>query len=171
MQANPNLDARLKNTNGTPKRLGLTATEKSALIQTFNLNGSENQKPFIKGGLSNPMKVAWGQAAPQAGDATLDVQLTGLNLADWKAFAGDLSPNGLVNMTLKLVSQQSGKLLAFNVDPQFSQALDGLMLVDLTKTDQRLLRRYLGESQAESFLRFHEPEFHIRESSSATAIG
>lgn len=31
VQANPNLDARLRNVNGTPKRLGLTAAQRSAL--------------------------------------------------------------------------------------------------------------------------------------------
>ena len=38
-----------------------------------------------------------------------------------------------------------GVLLGFNVDPEFSDALDGLILVDLKKTEPKLLKRYLPE--------------------------
>lgn len=90
--------------------------EKAALLRVFNLNGTQNQKQFLKGGLTSPMKVAWGGPAAQAGDAALNIQITGLNIGEWKAFAADLAPNGLVNTTFKLTSQQSGKLLAFDLD-------------------------------------------------------
>ncbi|MDB6033596.1 MAG: hypothetical protein JWM16_3934 [Verrucomicrobiales bacterium] len=90
--------------------------DKSALLQTFNLNGLQNQKQILKGELTNPMKVAWGEATAQTGDATLNLLVTGLNLGEWKAFAADLAPNGLVNATMKLVSEQSGKQLTFNLD-------------------------------------------------------
>ncbi len=49
-----------------------------------------------------------------------------------------------------------GKLLGFNVDPNFSNALDGLILVDLTKTGPKLLERYLGKDEAAKFLAFHK---------------
>jgi hypothetical protein len=47
-------------------------------------------------------------------------------------------------------------LLGFNVDPKFSNALDGLILVDLTKTDSRLLERYFGKNEARAFLEFQK---------------
>ena len=57
----------------------------------------------------------------------------------------------LLRQYLKL----GGKLLGFNVDPEFSDALDGLILVDLTRTEPRLLERYLGKTEAHEFLKYH----------------
>ena len=48
-----------------------------------------------------------------------------------------------------------GKLLAFNVDPDFCHVLDGLIVVDLTKTDRRLLARYMGGEKLAGFLAYH----------------
>ena len=49
-----------------------------------------------------------------------------------------------------------GKLLAFNLDPEFGDVLDGLVLVDLTRTDRRTLARYMGKGEAEAFRAYHE---------------
>lgn len=46
-------------------------------------------------------------------------------------------------------------MLSFNVDPDFNDCIDGLVLVDLTKTAPRTLERYMGQEGAEAFLRFH----------------
>lgn len=53
-------------------------------------------------------------------------------------------PTG-VPVLLKQYLRLGGKLLGFNVDPKFANALDGLILVDLTKTEPKLLERYLGK--------------------------
>lgn len=37
-----------------------------------------------------------------------------------------------------------GKLLAFNLDPDFGNVIDGLLLVDLQQTDRKQLQRYMG---------------------------
>jgi putative hemolysin len=68
----------------------------------------------------------------------------------------DIEPNQrgvpvLLHQYLKL----GGKLLSFNIDPGFSNALDGLIMVDLTQTDVKILERYLGRSEANAFLNFH----------------
>jgi hypothetical protein len=47
-----------------------------------------------------------------------------------------------------------GKLLAFNVDREFSDVLDGLILVDLTLTEKKSLERYLGKDGAQAFLNY-----------------
>jgi hypothetical protein len=49
----------------------------------------------------------------------------------------------------------NARLLAFSVDPAFGDALDGLLVVDLTKVDRPLLDRYLGREGARSFLETH----------------
>jgi putative hemolysin len=56
----------------------------------------------------------------------------------------------LLRQYLKL----NAKLLAFNVDPDFSDVLDGLMLADLTTVDRALLKRYMGREQAAAFLHY-----------------
>ena len=68
----------------------------------------------------------------------------------------ELEPDGkgmpvLLRQYLKL----GARFFAFNVDPDFSDALDATMLVDLTKTDRKLLQRYLGEEGMASFLAHH----------------
>jgi putative hemolysin len=61
-----------------------------------------------------------------------------------------------VPVLLKQYLKLGGRLLGFNIDPNFSNALDGLIVVDLVKTDQRLLDRYLGKAGASSFLAYHQ---------------
>lgn len=56
-----------------------------------------------------------------------------------------------VPVLLRHYLRLGGKLLGFNVDHKFSDALDGLMLVDLTQTEPALLERYLGKPEAQSF--------------------
>lgn len=51
-----------------------------------------------------------------------------------------------------------GRLLAFNVDPDFNDALDGLILVDLMCTPARVLEKYLGKEGVMSFRAFHSSE-------------
>ena len=51
-----------------------------------------------------------------------------------------------------------GKLLAFNIDPDFSNVLDGLIMVDLTDTDPRVLSRYMGKEGMKEFLSHHGKE-------------
>ena len=48
-----------------------------------------------------------------------------------------------------------GQILDFSVDRHFSGVLDGLIVVDLAKTDGRLIDKYLGKSGAERFREFH----------------
>jgi putative hemolysin len=56
---------------------------------------------------------------------------------------------------LKQYLRLGGQLLGFNVDDQFGDALDGLILVDLRCTDPKTLSRYLGEEGTRAFLEFH----------------
>ncbi len=44
----------------------------------------------------------------------------------------------------------------FNVDSKFSNVIDGLMRVDLIKTDQRLMRHFMGEQGFAAFARHHD---------------
>jgi putative hemolysin len=69
----------------------------------------------------------------------------------------DLEPDGkgapvLLRQYLKL----GGRMLGFNVDPEFGNALDCLVLVDLRKTDPRVLRKYMSDAGWERFSQAHK---------------
>ena len=57
----------------------------------------------------------------------------------------------LLRQYLKL----GGQLLGFNVDRDFNDTLDGLMMVDLMRAPPRALDRYMGGAQATHFLAYH----------------
>ncbi len=82
------------------------------------------------------------------------------DLDDLSAVVSDLEPGQAgVPVLLRQYLKLGGKLLGFNVDPQFADALDGLILVDLTKTEPKLLARYLGKAEAAQFLAFHRGQY------------
>ena len=46
---------------------------------------------------------------------------------------------------LKQYLKLNGRLMGFNVDPDFGNVLDGLILIDVPNMDERTLKKYLGE--------------------------
>lgn len=60
-----------------------------------------------------------------------------------------------VPVLLKQYLKLGGKLLGFNVDPDFSDVLDGLIWVDLLHMDEKLLVRFFGREDAARFLACH----------------
>jgi putative hemolysin len=84
---------------------------------------------------------------------------TAETLSDIEALStlvADLEPDGkgapvLLRQYLKL----GGRMLGFNVDPDFGNALDCLVLVDLRKTNPRVLRKYMSDSGWERFSGAH----------------
>lgn len=60
-----------------------------------------------------------------------------------------------VPVLLRQYLKLNATLLSFNVDPDFSDCIDGLVLVDLTTTDQKILRRFLGHEGTDNFLKYH----------------
>lgn len=61
-----------------------------------------------------------------------------------------------VPILLKHYLKLGGKVVGFNVDGHFSHVLDGLIVVDLTKTERRILERFLAPEGARRFLAYHE---------------
>jgi putative hemolysin len=58
-----------------------------------------------------------------------------------------------IPILLKHYLKLGGQILAFSLDPGFSNVLDGFILVDLNKTDPKLLERYMGKEKAFAFRR------------------
>lgn len=60
-----------------------------------------------------------------------------------------------VPVLLRQYLKLGGRLLGFNVDPQFNHAIDALLMVDLARCDQRTLQRYMGKQEAADYLEYH----------------
>ena len=60
-----------------------------------------------------------------------------------------------VPVLLRQYLKLRGELVAFNVDPDFNNALDGLIIVDLTRVDRRLLSKYMGANKASDFINYN----------------
>ena len=52
---------------------------------------------------------------------------------------------------LKHYLKLNARLVAFNVDPEFGNCLDGLIVVDLRTTEPKILRRFMGEAGHQFF--------------------
>ena len=81
---------------------------------------------------------------------------TGLDLADLTQVLGDIdSERPGLPVLLRQYLKLGGKLLGFSIDPSFGDALDGLIVVDLTRTDPKTLARYMGKEESGRFLAHH----------------
>lgn len=68
----------------------------------------------------------------------------------------DLEPDGKgIPVLLRQYLSLGGQIVDFNVDRAFSNVLDGLIVVDLRRTNSKLLERYMGKPGARSFLDYH----------------
>jgi len=78
------------------------------------------------------------------------------NVDELSEVIADLEPDHKgVPILLRHYLNLGGRILDFSVDPNFSSTLDGLILVDLTAANRRILERYMGKAGAEAFLRYH----------------
>ncbi len=62
-----------------------------------------------------------------------------------------------VPVLLRQYLKLNARLLGFNVDPDFGDVLNGLMLEDLTEVSQVILVRYMWNETAEGFLAYYGP--------------
>ncbi len=60
-----------------------------------------------------------------------------------------------VPVLLRQYLSLNGKLVCFNVDPAFNNALDGLIMVDLRKVPEKTLARYMGLENARDYFAQH----------------
>ena len=96
---------------------GVTAdrTAQVATLNRLDLAGTQNGAPFLDAHLSNPMGLPMGGTSTNLGDATLNLTLTHLSLADWQPFLGDAVTGGNVGVSLRVSSLQGGKHVAIDL--------------------------------------------------------
>lgn len=78
------------------------------------------------------------------------------DLEDVSTFISEIeSDQKGVPILLKQYLRLDGRLLSYNVDPDFANVLDVLIVVDLRRTAQKALQRYMGRDNLERFRAFH----------------
>ncbi|MFO1484729.1 MAG: lysophospholipid acyltransferase family protein [Verrucomicrobiaceae bacterium] len=81
------------------------------------------------------------------------------NVDDCSALVSSLETDGKgIPTLLKHYLRLNATLLSFNVDKDFSSVVDGLIMVDFTETDSRLLAKYMGEENCRKYLALHAGE-------------
>ncbi len=79
-----------------------------------------------------------------------------LDLDDLSNSVAELEKDGKgIPILLRQYLKVGGKILSFNVDKSFSNVLDGLILVDLRKTDPGRLETYMSKQGVEGFRKYH----------------
>jgi putative hemolysin len=63
-----------------------------------------------------------------------------------------------IPILLKQYLKMGGRILGFNLDPDFNNTLDGLIMVGLRQSPEKLLQRYMGAVGAREFLAYHDEE-------------
>jgi putative hemolysin len=70
----------------------------------------------------------------------------------------DLEPDGKgVPVLLRQYLKLGARFFSFNVDAGFGDAIDALMFVDLTQTNEKILDRYMGREAGADFRAYHRP--------------
>lgn len=61
-----------------------------------------------------------------------------------------------IPILLRQYLKMGGRILAFNLDKEFSSVVDGLIAIDLRKTDVKAQARYMGDEAASAFRKYHK---------------
>jgi putative hemolysin len=78
------------------------------------------------------------------------------SIAEADALVSRMEADGKgVPVLLRQYLKLNARVIGFNVDPNFGDALDALMMVDLTTVSDSVLVRYLGKETAAAFLAKH----------------
>ena len=145
--------------NQTTPRLDLQAdynvtvdrAQSTALLRTLTLSGIQNGSPLLKAELTSPMQIGWGSVSNAVGNSALTLALTGLNLADWKPFLGEVAPAGMVNMTAKVLSQQGGQQVTLD----FGSHIDNLAVNAASNHISGVSIAFQASAKAANFKQFN----------------
>ncbi|BBD09487.1 lysophospholipid acyltransferase family protein [Desulfovibrio ferrophilus] len=78
------------------------------------------------------------------------------DIEDLGTAVADIESDGKgVPVLLRQYLKLGGQVLTFNLDRDFGDAIDGLIVVDLTKTSEKTLARYMGKDEVSVFRAYH----------------
>jgi putative hemolysin len=96
---------------------------------------------------------------PRGGGAPGPSQLA--DLEDVSTFISEIEADQKgVPVLLKQYLRLDGRLLSYNVDPEFANVLDVLILVDLRRSPEKALQRYMGRDNLARFRAYHADRGH-----------
>lgn len=81
---------------------------------------------------------------------------------DVAALVSDVEGGTSIPVLLRQYLKLGGKIIGFNVDPDFGNCLDGLILVDLMQSDPKVLSRFMGKEGVNAFLGANEDKQNLR---------
>jgi putative hemolysin len=113
------------------------STHRHPLHRSVRAKNPVRARSFGAGGLGDPRAVLTTPSDLSAVVSDAEVDGKGLPV--------------LLREYLKL----GGKFLGFNLDHEFSNVIDGLVVVDLMQTDRRVLQFYMGRSPLDAFVDHH----------------
>lgn len=64
----------------------------------------------------------------------------------------EIEPGKTMPILLKQYLKLNGKIVDFNVDPDFANCVDGLIIVDLLNTDMKILHKFMGRDATPHYL-------------------
>lgn len=141
----------------------------NALIKTFTLNGTQNNKKLLSGSLSKPMKLDWSKSGSAVDESAFELTVNDLSLADWRAFAEDLEPSGSVDMKLVVFSHQAGSKIKFGISSKITDFSGILGNNRIEHADINLTAR--GELNEFNALDLTESQMEIAHQKQGAAIG
>ena len=126
---------------------GYTAASRHLMVKFLSAyRQSPELTPLVRA--RHPFRQRPSKLADEFAGATVwDVEELSAQIADME------TDRKGVPVLLKQYLKLGGELVAFHVDRRFAEALDGLIVVDLRKTDARVLERYMGKDGAAQFLK------------------
>ncbi len=77
---------------------------------------------------------------------------------------GRCDPGKAVPVLLRHYLSLNGRLICFNIHSGFNESLEGLIVVDVRKTDNKTLGRFLGSEGLASFLAYQERQGQLQDS-------
>ena len=80
-------------------------------LQAFAVKVTQNQSDLFRAGLAKPMRLDWGAGTNAVEESAFALALSGLNLADWRAFTDDSALAGQLDFRLEAQAEQAGKKL------------------------------------------------------------
>ena len=120
---------------------------------------SNTYSPLARASLvSGLRRLAWRAdlapfARPRLPFVTLRKPVVACDLEELDALVADIDgPGNGIPILIKHYLKLGGKFAAFNLDPAFSNAIDGLITVDLRHAPHKHLERYLGPTGPKLFL-------------------
>jgi putative hemolysin len=126
----------------------------------YNRTSRELLFEFFKSQRGNPLSQWISPRRPFRSRPVSDWELRTLryllDLEEMSASIAEIESDGKgVPVLMRQYLKLGGELQAFNVDKNFSDVLDGLVLVDLRKTDPARLETYMGKEGVARFLEYH----------------